>query len=673
MVRRSTYRRIAQGLPFSARQERLAVIYVGPRGVRQTEWTGAAGNGTVQFDVAHLVRRAQGLGATGLVLVHNHPSGSPRPSAEDVAVTRRVWRAATDAGLTLHDHLVVARGRVHSIGGKQAGRVKGCGLCSARVSDVPHRTMDHRREAHTIAREIRQEGEKYSHALKRAWQQIKDSPHWRQTRPEPPPKGTAPPEKVRAAVKKVALERRTPPIQRRAAPPEPPPTRQPPARRPLGLGDTTTATGPDPRTVYELRYRVLPMEAVKPSHTDALEPNPGYPKEIQPRLRDRAASRMQIRTMAQNLDPRALVVDYHTLDRGPMIVGPDFAVESGNGRTLALRLARQEFPDRYRAYVELLREMVGRYGIRPEDLRKIRDPVLVRQRLTDVDRVEFAEAANATTAMAMSPLETALTDARKLSDEALASLEVGETQTVDQALQSPANKGLVAGFLAALPANERAALVDQAGRLNQVGLQRLKAAMFAKVYPGDAGMRLTRAFVESLDPTLKNVEAAMFDSLPQMARAEALVRSGQRVADLSIGQDLARVVDRLASLKAQRMTAEDFVRQASFVGRDLSPTEEKVLVHLDQFGRSRKAIREFLRGYADAVTAAPHPQQGAMFAGAQESKGDIVSRLIEGQSQRAASGALWDLIEARERAGLVADPGRRYPRWSRVGSRGRRR
>ena len=143
----------------------------------------------------------------------------------------------------------------------------------------------------------------------------------------------------------------------------------------------------------------------------------------------------------------------------------------------------------------------------------------------------------------------------------------------------------------------------------------------ARVYPGDAGIRLTRAFIESLDPTLKNVEFAMFDSLPQMARAEGLVSSGQRVADLTIGQDLAEVIDKLAALKQQRITAGDFIRQATFTVRDLTPSQEKMLVHLEQFGRSRKAIREFLRGYAEAVIASPHPEQGAIFASAQEKQG----------------------------------------------------
>ena len=442
-----------------------------------------------------------------------------------------------------------------------------------------------------------------------------------------------------------------------------------PVSQVIGIGNTTTATGPDPSRVYEFRYRVLPLDLVEPSHSDTLDPNPRSPKELQPRLRDRAASRLQIRTMAQNLDPKALILDFHTLDRGPIIVGPDegsgFPVESGNGRTLALRIARREFPEKYQQYQALLREFISQYGIDPEHLQQIADPMLVRERLADVDRIAFAEEANASTALQMSPLEMALTDAKKLSAAALATLVVGDNQSVDQALRSPANSSVVTGFLEKLPANERAALVDASGSLNQVGLQRLKSALFAKVYPGDAGIRLTRAFIESLAPTLKNVEFAMFDSLPQMARAEGLVSSGQRLADLTIGQDLAEVIDKLAALKQQRITAGDFIRQATFTVRDLTPSQEKMLVHLEQFGRSRKAIREFLRGYAEAVIASPHPAQGAIFASAQESKGDIVSRLIESQAKKPAGG-LFELIEARERAGMVVAAGRRYPRWSRA-------
>jgi hypothetical protein len=202
--------------------------------------------------------------------------------------------------------------------------------------------------------------------------------------------------------------------------------------------------------------------------------------------------------------------------------------------------------------------------------------------------------------------------------------------------------------------------------LNQVGLSRLKAALFAKVYPGDAGVRLTRVFIESLDPVLKNVEAALFDSLPRMARAEGLIASGQRVADLTIGRDLAEAVDKLASLKQQKLTASDYLRQSSFVIKDLSPLQEKLLLFFEANGRSRKSLREFLRAYSEAVVGSPHPDQTSLFAAdTMETKADIVSRLIESQSKQSTTGPLWEMIEARERAGMVADP-RRFPHWSKV-------
>ncbi|MEA2647105.1 MAG: repair protein RadC, partial [Chloroflexota bacterium] len=51
---------------------------------------------------------ALAMPAAGLVLVHNHPSGDTRPSAEDVEITRQLAAAARLLGLELLDHLVVS-------------------------------------------------------------------------------------------------------------------------------------------------------------------------------------------------------------------------------------------------------------------------------------------------------------------------------------------------------------------------------------------------------------------------------------------------------------------------------------------------------------------------------------------------------------------------------------
>jgi DNA repair protein RadC len=56
-----------------------------------------------------VVRRALEVGASALVLVHNHPSGDPTPSAADIDMTRRVIEAAKPLGIVVHDHLVIGR------------------------------------------------------------------------------------------------------------------------------------------------------------------------------------------------------------------------------------------------------------------------------------------------------------------------------------------------------------------------------------------------------------------------------------------------------------------------------------------------------------------------------------------------------------------------------------
>jgi len=56
-----------------------------------------------------VVVRALELGATGLLLVHNHPSGDPTPSRADARFTRALVTAGACLGIRLHDHLVIAR------------------------------------------------------------------------------------------------------------------------------------------------------------------------------------------------------------------------------------------------------------------------------------------------------------------------------------------------------------------------------------------------------------------------------------------------------------------------------------------------------------------------------------------------------------------------------------
>jgi DNA repair protein RadC len=58
-----------------------------------------------------VVKRALELGASALILVHNHPSGDPTPSKADIAVTQDIKKAAAPLGVVLHDHVIIGRNR----------------------------------------------------------------------------------------------------------------------------------------------------------------------------------------------------------------------------------------------------------------------------------------------------------------------------------------------------------------------------------------------------------------------------------------------------------------------------------------------------------------------------------------------------------------------------------
>ena len=56
-----------------------------------------------------VVRRALELGASAIILVHNHPSGDPTPSQDDIAMTKEVAAAADKLGIAVHDHIIIGR------------------------------------------------------------------------------------------------------------------------------------------------------------------------------------------------------------------------------------------------------------------------------------------------------------------------------------------------------------------------------------------------------------------------------------------------------------------------------------------------------------------------------------------------------------------------------------
>jgi hypothetical protein len=197
-------------------------------------------------------------------------------------------------------------------------------------------------------------------------------------------------------------------------------------------------------------------------------------------------------------------------------------------------------------------------------------------------------------------------------------------------LRAASNRKFVQSFLGSLEENESAVLMRKDGTLNQMGIWRMKAALFTRAFPGESGERIAETFLEALDSDTKNFENAISATLPRISRVEALIASGQREEDMAMIDDVSRSLDVLARLREQDMLPTHYVEQSSLFERELTPFQERLLLHFDTVGKKPKQIRAFFNAYADLVEDAPHKGQVDMFGDRiAPTKDQLLDRILE--------------------------------------------
>ncbi len=102
-----------------AETEQFRVLYLDRKNVLIADEEQARGTvDHVPVYPREVVKRGLELNASALILVHNHPSGDPTPSPADVSMTMAIRDAAEVLGITLHDHLIIGKGRELSFRGE---------------------------------------------------------------------------------------------------------------------------------------------------------------------------------------------------------------------------------------------------------------------------------------------------------------------------------------------------------------------------------------------------------------------------------------------------------------------------------------------------------------------------------------------------------------------------
>lgn len=261
------------------------------------------------------------------------------------------------------------------------------------------------------------------------------------------------------------------------------------------------------------KYIVVDRKDLIASHDLDGNVNPAFPQELQPRDRERDASRLWVNENAARLEPELLGAASTARDGAP-VVGTDGIVESGNGRVLLIDTAYRSHPERAQAY----RDYLDSLGF---DVADKAQPVLVRVRqedLTFAERKAFTDESNVPATASLSATERAAKDARALHESVLSLWQGGE-------FSAPENAAFLRGFSnSVLTAPERGAFLTDGGGLSKEGRARIEAALVSKGWQSEA---VTRALTEDLDATSKGILNAFADTSATAARLQSAVAEGR--------------------------------------------------------------------------------------------------------------------------------------------------
>lgn len=357
--------------------------------------------------------------------------------------------------------------------------------------------------------------------------------------------------------------------------------------RPTGRQATTTT--PAGRAV-DVEYRLVEAGDLVASNDDSGAVNPQYPAELQPRDRSRTAATAQVDEMSRRINP-ALLGDSPTTTDGAPIVAPDGVVESGNGRTLALRRAyRSGRGDGYRQW------LAGQ-GF---DVQGMAEPVLVRVRqtpMTPEERVEYARESNERTTLEMSATEQAAADAEMVRPI------LSEYQGGD--IASAANAAFARKFIGGLSGQgARGGMIDAQGLLSQDGRRRIEAALLAAAY-GDPA--LVEDVFESADTEIKAIGGALLDAAGRWATMREAVRAGATADGLDVTEHLIAGVNLIRRARSEGRRLSEMVGTDDILAGRLDPMTEaflRIFYRTDATGalsraRGRDKVADALMYYAD--------------------------------------------------------------------------
>ncbi|MGS2743616.1 LPD38 domain-containing protein [Halomonas sp. LS-001] len=388
------------------------------------------------------------------------------------------------------------------------------------------------------------------------------------------------------------------------------------AARSRGKSETTYL--PD-NTPIKTRFRVMEASALTPSNTPDGRVNPRYPQELQPRDRTNANSQVQVRNIASRLNPERLGSSTDASTGAP-IIGNDGVVESGNGRTMAISAAYNQNSPQSQRYREYIRAEAERQGIDPSAVDNMQQPVLVRERTTNVDRADFARRANESSVAGMTAYEQAQADADSLTAQDIQAWAPDESGDPLAA----SNRNFQRNFVRSLGNNEASRYTTRDGQATPELGQRMQRAIFAAAYQDPDMVEMT---TEQSD-NMRNLTAGLQAAAADLAAAR---ETGSRDA-LDAIDTIADAVRLVRQSRRDDMSVRELVRQQDAFSDPVPESTAELALGLNNSMRSRQGMTDALTKVARNIrTRAENENNGALFEDTTTNE-DVFNAGFQGQA-----------------------------------------
>ncbi len=365
-------------------------------------------------------------------------------------------------------------------------------------------------------------------------------------------------------------------------------------------GRKTTLIFPDGGNKVEAQYEVREADELVASHNPVtFEPDGRYPAAVQGRAYDKdKAAQDYVAQATLGYDPDKALDPTRIIGAGPTVITADGVAIAGNQRLMIRQRASEQQPQRVKAYIDQLIANAGEYGINADDIRGMRNPVLVRV-ITDksVDTSDLA----------------ALKELNRRSDEVDTKTKRATDEAAGTAAALGADPELLAFLSDAMAEDDTLTLAEFFDTAR--GKDFIRRLVVAEIIPRSRVAQLIRGepasgkltdegkgFVRRMLLASALEDVTLLDRVPQrmllkMERAIPAIIVSQRIPGYGLAARLRVALEVFAEASDKNLTPAQIVDQIALGEAPMPERLKKLVLWLDK--ADSKKLREGFQQYGE--------------------------------------------------------------------------